>query len=414
MRAPGVPTAQLIGHAWLNSQERNAWETRVMARRAARYEATLAVMRALKHLTPRENRPSMSVTYWERVGPNGRTFVMAKTETMTKDGHTNWLTRLVRTLSVDEYLQLIEEDDRRKTAARMTAARSREERVRMLDAFDRRKLQRAVDTAESEEQRNALVREYEHGNPIYKMPPDERNEILDAFDRGEMGLLPQYRLNGPRPLEVRSHQIMDLAWILREMSTALHLEWADVRGTQPGAFFGPHYTHYSSRDFPGGELNPGFRLGRVMGDIDWARNASKSLEKTIIRRTRVLRMQHFARYVRTELKGAAGNALEMERPVFTDPQTLAIAGACGNTSRHGRALRVPASPNFGPSPPNLPRFVDTTAAAIGFIPLQRTAVVPRIGPLTPPPAPDAALVRRSAAAPAARYDVIHAPGRTGF
>ncbi|MGR6997664.1 hypothetical protein ACU686_05460 [Yinghuangia aomiensis] len=129
----------LTGHAWRASTERLAWETRVMARRYHRYRATLAVARTVNRLTPRKNRPSFEVTYWERVRPGRTTYLMPKSETMTADGRTNWLTRAARTLSVDEYLQTIEEHERRKASKEMTAAGTAREREQILDAYERRR-----------------------------------------------------------------------------------------------------------------------------------------------------------------------------------------------------------------------------------------------------------------------------------
>jgi hypothetical protein len=73
----------LVGTAWLDSDERTRWETRIMRRRVPLYRWGIAALRALNTLTGGPNRPSLKVSQWERIGPNGETFVMDKLETMT-------------------------------------------------------------------------------------------------------------------------------------------------------------------------------------------------------------------------------------------------------------------------------------------------------------------------------------------
>ncbi|MGA4545938.1 hypothetical protein ACPA54_38735 [Uniformispora flossi] len=391
----------LTGYAWRESPERLVWETKVMARRYHRYRATLAVARTVNRLTPRKNRPSFEVTYWERVRPGRTTYLMPKSETMTADGQTNWLTRAARTLSVDEYLQTIEEHERRKASKAMAAAGTASDRERLLEAYERRRHRRVLKSAAPGARRRELARAYLAGEAPYRMGPDERRRVLDDFARGKDGLPPQFHLTGVRDNDVRSYLMMDLAWVKGEVSTAMHRRFGAARSQGPGAFFGPHYTVFKSRDFPGGELNPGFRRGRVQGDLHWQEHASKKLEKKVIRGSRILRLRHFGRYLKAEANGAAKSPPDTGYSAFTDPTVLAVAGAFGNTLRHGRALQVPA-PLDEPAPPRtLPPRVDIVAAVVGFTPLVPTAVFPPPSRLATVPLPGGAVQRgRSAAAPA--------------
>lgn len=397
MAKPKTPAP--TGTAWLESRDRYVWETKVMARRQRRYAATLAFARAVNNsLTSRKDRPSFEITYWQRVGPDGRQYWMAKSETMTADGRTNWLTRLARTLSWDEYPQTIEEYERRRVAAAMMAAGSADERERLLDAYEQGRHERVLKSASSDTRRREMDRDYARGDAPYRMLPDERREVLAAFARGENGLPPQFRLNGYRPNDIRSHQIMDLAWVDGETPTSLHRRFGVVRSEGPGAFFGPHYTAFNSRDFPGGERDAGFRQGRIRGDLHWAEHASAKLEKRIIRRTRVLRARHLGRYLRTELTGRPKNAPKPGHSRFTDPEVLRTAGVFGNVSRHGFALQVPLQTDVPPPGKRLTESVDTVAAATGFTPLERVGVPPPAGPFAPVPGPDPDLLRKSLAA----------------
>lgn len=111
----------LTGPQWLGSAERIAWETRIMRRRVPLYKAGIAALRVLNRLTAGPGRPSLEVTYWDRVGPGGETYRMPKLETMTGRtddpvtapaalrARTSFASRLARTISADEWPQIIEE-----------------------------------------------------------------------------------------------------------------------------------------------------------------------------------------------------------------------------------------------------------------------------------------------------------------
>ncbi len=73
---------RLVGDAWLKSDYRIQWETRVMRRRVPLYGAVIAALRALNRLS-RAPRPSLSVFHTERAAPGGRKERFAKLETMT-------------------------------------------------------------------------------------------------------------------------------------------------------------------------------------------------------------------------------------------------------------------------------------------------------------------------------------------
>ena len=232
----------LVGTAWLESDERTRWETRIMRRRVPVYRAGIAVLRVLNALT---GGPSLKVTQWERVGPNGETFVMDKLETMTgRTDHpvtsraelrarTSFASRLARAISADEWPQIITEYERRR--------------------------------------------------------------------RGER---PQYRYVGHRPLNAESHALMDEAWVRGELPTDQFRAWNVLKFEDEGAFYSEFFTDGGARGYPGGETNAGFRLGRIMFDVGWREKASRSGEQHVLRRSRILRAKELVKFFRTELKEA--------------------------------------------------------------------------------------------------------------
>ncbi|MFF0268374.1 hypothetical protein [Kribbella sp. NPDC004536] len=233
---------QLVGEAWLGSEYRIAWETRIMRRRVPLYRAGIAALRALNAVTAGPTRPSLQVTRWNRVGPHGTTFVMDKLETMTgRTDHpvtsraelrarTSFAARLARSISADEWPQIIAEYDRRR-----------------------------------------------HG---------ER---------------PQYHYVGHRPLNAESHALMDEAWVRGELPTDKFRAWNITKNDEDGAFFSEFFTHGNARGYPGGETNPGFRLGRIMFDVSWRDKATLTLEHEVLRRSRVLRAKELVKFLRIEL-----------------------------------------------------------------------------------------------------------------
>ncbi|MGZ0146144.1 hypothetical protein ACXJJ3_03685 [Kribbella sp. WER1] len=233
----------LGGTAWLDSDERVAWETRIMRRRVPLYRAGIAALRALNTLT--RGRPSLRVTRWERVGPHGATYAMDKLETMTgRTDHpvtsrselrarTSFASRLARAVSADEWPQIIAEYDRRR--------------------------------------------------------------------RGER---PQYHYVGHRPLNAASHALMDEAWVRGELPTDEFRAWNVLKHEDDGAFYSEFFTHGNARGYPGGETNPGFRRGRIMFDVAWRDKATLPLERQILRRSRVLRAKELVKFLRTELREA--------------------------------------------------------------------------------------------------------------
>jgi hypothetical protein len=264
---------RLVGTAWLDSEYRTAWETRIMRRRVPLYRAGIAALRALNALTSGPNRPSLKVTRWQRVGPHGGTFVMDKLETMTGRtddpvtsrpelrARTSFASRLARAISADEWPQIIAEYDRRR--------------------------------------------------------------------RGES---PQYRYIGHRPLNAASHALMDEAWVRGELPTDTYRAWNILKFEDEGAIYSDFFANGGARGYPGGETNAGFRLGRIVFDVSWREKASLTGERQALRRTRILRTKELIKFFRTELKEAirppapsSAQTVTARQDVYTRPVVAAIA-----------------------------------------------------------------------------------------
>jgi hypothetical protein len=264
---------RLVGQAWSDSDYRTAWETRIMRRRVPLYRAGIAALRALNALTGGPGRPSLEVTQWERVGPNGETFVMDKLETMTgRTDHpvtsraelrarTSFASRLARAVSADEWPQIIAEYERRR--------------------------------------------------------------------RGER---PQYHYVGHRPLNAESHALMDEAWVRGELPTDEYRAWNVLKYEDEGAFYSEFFTDGGARGYPGGETNAGFRLGRIMFDISWREKASLSGERHVLRRSRILRAKELVKFSRTELTellrpptSSAPQATAVRRDAYTPAVVAALS-----------------------------------------------------------------------------------------
>ncbi len=233
----------LSGTAWLTSDARIAWETRIMRRRVPLYKAGIAALRLLNKLSG-PNRPSLAVTYWKRVGPAGQTFMMPKLETMTGGrtddpvtsppdlrARTSFASRLARVISADEWPQIIEEYERRRK-----------------------------------------------GDP------------------------PRFHYVSHRPLNQASHTAMDKAWVRGELPTAEYRRWKEeVKFKDLPGLYSEFYTHGGSRTIPGGETNPAYRLARLLHDIAWRDKASMANEVRVLRKARVLRAQQVVKFVRAEV-----------------------------------------------------------------------------------------------------------------
>lgn len=261
---------RLVGTAWLDSDERTRWETRVMRRRVPLYRIGIVALRAFNALT---GGPSLKVTRWERLGPRGETFVMDKLETMTgRTDHpvtsraelrarTSFASRLARAISADEWPQIISEYERRR--------------------------------------------------------------------RGER---PQYRYVGHRPLNAESHALMDEAWVRGELPTDQFRAWNVLKFEDEGAFYSEFFTDGGARGYPGGETNPGFRLGRIMFDVSWREKASLAGEIHVLRRSRVLRAKELVKFFRTEAKEAlrppappTAPTTAVREEIYTPPVVAAIS-----------------------------------------------------------------------------------------
>ncbi|RZT17604.1 hypothetical protein EV649_5161 [Kribbella sp. VKM Ac-2569] len=288
---------QLVGTAWLDSDYRTGWETRIMRRRVPLYRVGIAALRALNAVTGGPNRPSLKVTRWNRIGPHGGTFVMDKLETMTgRTDHpvtsraelrarTSFASRLARAVSADEWPQIIAEYERRR--------------------------------------------------------------------RGER---PQYRYVGHRPLNATSHALMDEAWVRGELPTDQYRAWNLLKDEDEGAFYSEFFTDGGARAYPGGETNPGFRLGRITFDVSWREKASLAGERHVLRRSRLLRAKELVKFFRTELREAVRPPVSSpaqpdsartpgRHDVYTQPVVAAIADFTKPEARRSPTARAETTPD---------------------------------------------------------------------
>ncbi|MDX3004989.1 hypothetical protein PWY87_25110 [Kribbella solani] len=290
---------RLVGPEWLDSDYRIAWETRIMRRRVPLYRAAIGALRALNAVTGGRDRPSLRVTRWERVAPHGGTFVMDKLETMT--GRTDH------------------------------PVTSRSE-LRARTSFASR-LARAISA-------------------------DEWPQIIAEYERRRRGEPPRYHYVGHRPLNAASHALMDEAWVRGELPTDKFRAWNVIKNNDYGAFYSEFFTHGNARGYPGGETNPGFRLGRILCDVSWRDRATLTLERQILRRSRVLRAKELVKFLRIELRelvhppapasaGPAKNRQDIFTPEvvaaiadFTKPEELRSPTARGETPGRNCAIEV--------------------------------------------------------------------------
>ena len=276
---------QLVGTAWLDSDYRTAWETRIMRRRVPLYRAAIGALRALNAVTGGRNRPSLRVTRWERVAAHGGTFAMDKLETMTgRTDHpvtsraelrarTSFASRLARAVSADEWPQIIAEYERRR--------------------------------------------------------------------RGER---PQYRYVGHRPLNATSHALMDEAWVRGDLPTDPFRAWNVLKYEDEGAFYSSFFTHGNARGYAGGETNVGFQRGRVVFDVNWRQTASLAGEQAVLRRSRFLRAKELVKFFRTELKEAVRPPAESAAAptTYEDVYTPEVVAAVADFTKP-EALRSPTA-----------------------------------------------------------------------
>jgi hypothetical protein len=263
----------LSGTAWLESGARIEWETRIMRRRVPLYKAGIAALRLLNKLSG-PNRPSIDVTYWERVGPGGELFMMPKLETMTgrtddpvtspRELHarTSFASRLARVISADEWPQIIAEYERRR-----------------------------------------------NGQP------------------------PAFHYVSHRPLNEASHALMDKDWVKGELPTDDYRFWnAKVKFKDLPGIYSEFYTHGGSRTIPGGETNPRFRRRRLRFDVNWPRKASMANEIRVLRKARILRGRQLVKFLVAEASYVVkrgGPAQPASKPgppdVYTPEVVAAIA-----------------------------------------------------------------------------------------
>lgn len=352
---------KLVGDAWLRSDYRIAWETRVMRRRILLYKTGIAGLRALNRLSPAP-RPSLAVFHPERTAPGGRKVRLAKMETMsgaeTRDPvtgadlyrRTSLASRLARAISADEWPQIIEEYQRRKA-----------------------------------------------------------------------GLAPRYHYVGHRPLNDASHALMDKAWAKGEIPTERYRTWlAEVKNKDHGALYSKFFTHGGARDFPGAEANPGFRKARVKFDVAWKSEASLAQEKEVLRRARILRARQLVVFAKREIahatgaKSAPGSAAPPPaRTGRPDPYTPEVVAAVAEfvkpTELRGKTARRTSVPNTVASSAT----AVAASAAQGIAPIAAAAAAGGAGrtPRRQPAARAEASLSAFASRPGPTATRIPAPGR---
>lgn len=238
---------KLVGDAWLRSDYRIQWETRVMRRRVLLYKTGIGALRALNRLS-RGPRPSLAVFHPERTAPGGRKVRLAKLETMT---------------GAETSAQVTGEDLYRRTSFASRLARA--------------------------------------------VSADEWPQIIEEYQRRKAGLAPRYHYVGHRPLNDGSHALMDKAWVQGEIPTKEYRTWlAEVKNKDHGALYSKFFTHGGARDFVGAEANPGFRKARVKFDVAWKSEASLAQEKEVLRRARILRARQLVIFAKREFAHATG------------------------------------------------------------------------------------------------------------
>jgi hypothetical protein len=321
-------TGQLTGQAWLNSEARIAWETRIMRRRVPIYKATIAALRLLNKLARGPDRPSMKVTYWERVGPGIKTYMMPKLETMT-GGQT----------------------DEPVTSPRELRART---------SFASR-LARVISA-------------------------DEWPQIIEEYERRQAGKKPRFHYVGHRPLNFNSHAMMDKAWASGELPTKEYLTWSrEVKFEDKPALYSEFYTHGGSRSFSGGENNPAYRLSRLLHDVGWRTKASMDNEIRVLRKARVLRAQQLVKFFGAEVSALVrrGGSFQPSAPapdVYTPEVVAAVSDFTKPPILRSPTARGETTPNHHQA--NAIDLANTVARALP----PATNAKPQT-PRTPPPPP---------------------------
>lgn len=313
-----------------------------MRRRVPMYRVAIGALRLLHRLTAdeRQKQADLGVTWWPRVGPDGRMYAMPKLWTIDEREPTDKQTpgpprteaELYRRWEAGEWSEPKGGAETRSTgdpaelrrvasfAARLARVVSGDEWPQMIHEYERRKAILAQLRAGVVPEGNRYV---ENGS----VPPGVRPPL-----HGWAG----YHWVGDRPLDLDSDRLMDRAWVLGRTPPRQYQPWSAGRVTFAGAYFGPMFGELG-RTVVGGEANPEFLSLRVAYGVWWEQNASMKGEARILRGARMVRLRDLARFAHAEAahvglapapRKAAGAAPSWETPApeeVTDEVVTAVA-----------------------------------------------------------------------------------------
>lgn len=270
---------KLVGRAWIESDERFRIEYRRMRRRVPMYRVAIGALRLLHRLTAteRQKQADLGVTWWPRVGPDGEMYAMPKLWTIDEREPTDKQTpgpprteaELYRRWEAGEWSEPKNGAETRTTgspaelrrvasfAARLARTVSGDEWPQIIHEYERRKAILAQLRAGVVPEGNRYV---ESG----AVPPGVRPP-LHGWAR--------YQWVGDRPLDLVSDRLMDRSWVLGRTPARQYQPWSAGRVAYPGAYFGPMFGELG-RTVVGGEANPEFLSLRVAYGVWWGQNAS--------------------------------------------------------------------------------------------------------------------------------------------
>ncbi|WP_406299993.1 hypothetical protein OG948_32995 [Embleya sp. NBC_00888] len=296
---------KLVGRAWIESDERFRIEYRRMRRRVPMYRVAIGALRLLHRLTAteRQKQADLGVTWWPRVGPDGEMYAMPKLWTIDEREPTDKQTpgpprteaELYRRWEAGEWSEPKNGAETRTTgspaelrrvasfAARLARTVSGDEWPQIIHEYERRKAILAQLRAGVVPEGNRYV---ESG----AVPPGVRPP-LHGWAR--------YQWVGDRPLDLVSDRLMDRSWVLGRTPARQYQPWSAGRVAYPGAYFGPMFGELG-RTVVGGEANPEFLSLRVAYGVWWGQNASMKGEARILRGARMVRLRDLARFAHAE------------------------------------------------------------------------------------------------------------------